>query len=102
MPIRGPGSVPFDTEETLPRFGGGFSQRVEQHLMGQYTKAAIVRAVRGGAISGADACSRYMISAEELSLWELALADEGLAGLCNRRLAVLRRESPGGAFLDHD
>jgi hypothetical protein len=62
----------------------------------EYTKAAIVRAVRGGDINREDACSRYIISADELWLWELALAEEGIAGLRDRRLAARRRESQAG------
>lgn len=57
----------------------------------EYTKAAIVRAVQAGTVDRADACSRYMLSTDELSLWELAFDDEGFVGLRNRRLAVRRR-----------
>jgi len=59
----------------------------------EYTKAAIVRAVRGGTVERADACSRYRLSSDELSLWELAFDDQGIAGLRDRRLTVRRRGS---------
>ena len=50
----------------------------------EYTKAAVVRAVRGGTVDRADACSRYMFSTDELSLWELAFDDKGIDGLRDR------------------
>ena len=56
----------------------------------EYMKAAVVRAIHGGTVDRAEACSRY-ISADELALWELAFDDEGIAGLRDRRLAIRRR-----------
>jgi len=57
----------------------------------EYKKAAILLAVRGGAMSRADACKRYMLSSDEFSLWELAFDDEGIVGLRDRRLSARRR-----------
>jgi hypothetical protein len=57
----------------------------------QYTKAAIVLAVRSGAMSRADACKRYVFSAAELRLWEAAYEDEAVAGLRARALSGRRR-----------
>ena len=57
----------------------------------EYTKAAILLAVRGGTMSRADVCRRYVLSSDEFSLWELAFDDEGIVGLRDRRLSARRR-----------
>ena len=57
----------------------------------EYKKAAILLAVRGGAMSRVDACKTYMLSVDEFSLWALAFDDEGIVGLRDRRLSARRR-----------
>lgn len=49
-------------------------------------KAAVVTAIRNGAISRYEARSRYRISAEELVAWERTFDRHGLAGLYVTRL----------------
>jgi transposase len=46
-----------------------------------WQKAAVIRAVRGGALSIAEACQRYMLSEEELEGWQSAFDRAGIAGL---------------------
>ena len=53
-------------------------------------KAAVVGAVRSGAISLQDACRRYQLSEEEFLSWERALATHGLAGLRVTRVQQYR------------
>lgn len=53
-------------------------------------KAAVVRAIRGGVIDRVDACARYMISNEELALWERAIDAAGTAGLRVTRVQIYR------------
>jgi hypothetical protein len=48
-------------------------------------KVAVVLAVRTGALSLGDAYDRYMLSAEELSAWEAAFEEDGIAGLQMKR-----------------
>ena len=57
----------------------------------EYKKAAILLAVRCGAMSRVHACKTYMLSDDEFSLWELAFNDEGIVGLRDRRLSARRR-----------
>ena len=56
----------------------------------EFTKAAVVLGVRNGAMSRADACKKYSLSAAELALWELAYDHEGIAGLRDRNLSARR------------
>lgn len=53
-------------------------------------KAAIVRAVRRGALSLEDACRRYRLSVEEFVAWERAIEQHGIPGLRVTRLQVYR------------
>ncbi len=53
-------------------------------------KAEILAAIAGGLIDRIDACNRYSISAEELALWERALACAGVPGLRVTRVQVYR------------
>lgn len=46
-----------------------------------WQKAAVVRAIRNGSLSVAEACRRYMLSEEELAGWQSAFDREGVAGL---------------------
>ena len=49
-------------------------------------KLAVITAVRLGVITAANARDRYMISTEELTAWEAALDDQGVAGLYAKSL----------------
>jgi hypothetical protein len=48
-------------------------------------KAAVVIAIRGGALGRYEAYERYMLSEEELSRWENAFDCDGIAGLQVKR-----------------
>jgi hypothetical protein len=69
------------------------SVNLERHLPrpGQRTwsarnKAAVVIAIRSGTLDRVDAYERYMLSEEELSGWEEAFDQDGLAGLLAQTL----------------
>ena len=53
-------------------------------------KAAVVVAVRTGAISRSEACQRYMLSDEELAGWEMAFDRCGIPGLRSVSLQFYR------------
>ena len=53
-------------------------------------KAAVVTAVRSGAIGLEEACSRYELSEEEFHAWEQGIATYGVAGLRVTRLQIYR------------
>ncbi len=53
-------------------------------------KAEVVAAVRSGAISLEDACSRYKLSMEEFLSWQRLIDSHGLAGLRVTRLQDYR------------
>src|SRR5450432_3480148 len=53
-------------------------------------KAEVVAAVRSGAISLEDACSRYKLSIEEFLTWQRLIDSHGLAGLRVTRLQDYR------------
>lgn len=48
-------------------------------------KAAIIAAIRAGAISREEACACYLLSAEELAGWEKAFDRNGVPGLRTTR-----------------
>jgi transposase-like protein len=54
-------------------------------------KAAVVAAVRSGAITIEEACRVYQLSEEELVSWERAFETHGLAGLRATRVQQYRR-----------
>jgi hypothetical protein len=54
-------------------------------------KAAVVAAVRTGAITMEEACGVYQLSEEELISWERAFEAYGLAGLRTTRIQQYRR-----------
>ena len=60
----------------------------------EYTRAALVLAVRNGTASRRNVLERYAISEEELLLWEAAFDDDGIAGLRGRRLVERRGNNP--------
>jgi hypothetical protein len=59
----------------------------------EYVRAAVVLAVRRGALRRGEARAKYMIADSELCLWEAAYDHEGISGLRNRRLSMRRRET---------
>jgi transposase-like protein len=54
-------------------------------------KAAVLTAVRSGAISVEEACRRYEISGEEFLAWLQAFETHGLPGLRTTRVQQYRR-----------
>jgi hypothetical protein len=58
-------------------------------------KAEVVAAVRSGAISLEDACSRYKLSIEEFLSWQRLIDGHGLAGLRVTRLQDYRNGARG-------
>jgi hypothetical protein len=58
-------------------------------------KAEVVAAVRGGLLSQADACHRYMLSVEEFLSWEDCMDRHGFAGWRDdaRKLTTLEQEN---------
>jgi transposase-like protein len=57
-------------------------------------KASVVRAVRTGVLSFTEACSRYQLSAEELTAWQDAVESHGTPGLRVTRLQIYRDPLP--------
>jgi hypothetical protein len=58
-------------------------------------KAAVVLGTRLGVITRAEACQRYMLSDEELSLWEVAFDRCGIPGLRSAALHLYRSGAGG-------
>jgi hypothetical protein len=54
-------------------------------------KAAVVAAVRSGAIGLEEACRRYRLSEEEFRAWERDIEVYGVAGLRSTRLQIYRK-----------
>jgi hypothetical protein len=53
-------------------------------------KAEVIAAVRGGLLSIEEACSRYMLTVDELLSWQSLLDQHGLAGLRTTRIQQYR------------
>jgi Protein of unknown function (DUF1153) len=53
-------------------------------------KAVIVNAVRSGALTLDEACTRYQLSTEEFYAWQKAIDAHGVAGLRVTRLQIYR------------
>jgi len=53
-------------------------------------KAEVVAAVRGGLLSLEEACSRYMLTVDELLSWQSSIDQHGLAGLRTTRIQKYR------------
>jgi len=53
-------------------------------------KAAVVAAVRSGAIAFEEACRRYELSEEEFLSWERGIESHGVPGLRSTRLQIYR------------
>ena len=60
--------------------------------MDEYKKAAVLLAVRSGAMSRSCARQQYNISDDNFSLWEQAFNEEGIVGLKDRRLSARRHK----------
>jgi hypothetical protein len=57
-------------------------------------KAAVVTAVRSGAIGLEEACRRYELSQEEFLAWERGIETHGVPGLRITRLQIYRDAPP--------
>jgi len=55
-----------------------------------YGKAAVVQAIRSGALTAQQAAERYRLSAEELRAWERDFDRHGLYGLRATQLQIYR------------
>jgi hypothetical protein len=60
-------------------------------------KAAVVTGMRTGLISRQEACERYLLSPEELAVWEAKFDENGVPGLRITRHQIYRDTSPGRA-----
>jgi hypothetical protein len=60
-------------------------------------KALVVLAIRGGTLSRAQARKYYLLSEEELSVWEDRFEIDGLGGLQVKRLRAAGRQSEASA-----
>jgi transposase len=56
-------------------------------------KAAVLAALRSGALTMEEACGRYALSEEELRAWQRAFEAHGLSGLRATRLRGRARRS---------
>jgi hypothetical protein len=54
-------------------------------------KAAVVAAVRNGAIGLDEACRRYLLSEEEFLAWERGIEKHGVPGLRISRLQIYKQ-----------
>jgi hypothetical protein len=54
-------------------------------------KAQVVAAVRGGLLSLEEACSRYMLTVDELLSWQSSIDQHGLSGLRTTRVQQYRQ-----------
>jgi hypothetical protein len=55
-------------------------------------KVAVITAIRVGAVTFSEACERYRLSHEELSAWEAAFDEDGIAGL-QKKYGSIRAEN---------
>jgi hypothetical protein len=53
-------------------------------------KAEVIAAMRGGLLSIEEACSRYMLTVDELLYWQSSLDQHDLAGLRTTRIQQYR------------
>ena len=57
-------------------------------------KAAVLQALRSGALTLEQARERYALSVEEIRAWERDLEQHGLYGLRATRVQIYRQEKP--------
>lgn len=55
-------------------------------------KAQVVAAIDGGLLTVPEACTRYDLSLEELSMWQRIYGEEGLLGLRQREVQSHRAD----------
>lgn len=55
-------------------------------------KAQVVAAIDGGLLTVPEACARYNLSLEELSMWQRIYGEEGLPGLRQREVQSHRAD----------
>ncbi len=58
-----------------------------------WQKVAVIRAVRNGVITVSEVCARYLLSEEELSVWQADFDRSGLSGLQQKSLRQRRRDN---------
>jgi Protein of unknown function (DUF1153) len=56
-------------------------------------KAAVIIAIRAGAITFSEACERYSLSYEELTAWEAAFDEDGMAALQMKYRSLASKQS---------
>jgi hypothetical protein len=80
----------FTAGEALPHFSAAavdIPPRETKRWVAR-RKAAVVTAVRSGAIDREEACRRYELSEEEFDAWERGIAAFGVPGLRVTRLQI--------------
>jgi len=61
-----------------------------------WQKAAVIRAVRSGALTVAEVRARYLLSDEELAAWQADFDSSGIFGLQQKALRQRRRRQSRG------
>ncbi len=64
-------------------------------------KAEVLAAIKGGLLSIEEACERYDLSVEELTLWQRAIERSGIPGLRVKSIQRFRSVHPEGPSRDH-
>jgi hypothetical protein len=59
-----------------------------------WRKVEVIMAIRVGAITFSEACERYCMSLEELSAWEAAFDEDGLAALQMKYRSMAKWSGP--------
>jgi hypothetical protein len=59
-----------------------------------WRKVEVITAIRVGAITFSEACDRYWLSLEELTAWEAAFDEDGLAALQMKSIDAANRAGP--------
>jgi len=80
-------AVPIDRLGILPLAGS-------TTRWSAWAKAAVVVAVQSGTLTRSEAYDRYMLSEAELSRWEEAFGQDGIAGLQTKWLLQRSRHQP--------
>ncbi len=76
--------MPPDLRKESPH---GFTLTLPRSVAVRWTpwrKVEVITAIRVGTITFSEACERYCLSLEELSAWEAAFDEDGLAALQRR------------------
>jgi hypothetical protein len=56
-------------------------------------KAAVIIAIRAGVITFSEACERYRLSHEELTAWEAAFDEDGMAALQAKYRSIASKQN---------